>query len=120
MNLGNLGVFYFDGQSLCAPLDAAFQAWLQAIPDSRGTNCEDEGLQADFDALKALYQSTDGDNWDTNTNWDLTRVPTAAELAEWHGVTVDGGQTDRTELAEQQLGGPAASSPGQPDPVGGA
>ncbi len=44
-----------------------------------------------FDILKALYESTDGDNWTDNTGWDITRVPTAAELDTWYGIDYDGG-----------------------------
>ena len=38
--LTDLTRFYFDGTGLCAPVDAAFQQWLQAIEDSRGANCQ--------------------------------------------------------------------------------
>ena len=39
---------------------------------------------SDRDALVALYNATDGDNWTNNTNW-LSDKP----LGEWYGVTPD-------------------------------
>ena len=40
-----------------------------------------------FEALKALYASTNGGSWTLSTNWDTTSVPTATELQTWYGVT---------------------------------
>lgn len=37
--LTKLQQFYFNNTGLCAPLDAAFQAWLQGITDHSGSNC---------------------------------------------------------------------------------
>ena len=39
-NLQELNYFYFSGQPLCAPLAPDFQAWLQAIENHTGDNCE--------------------------------------------------------------------------------
>ncbi len=41
------------------------------------------------EALRALYESTDGDNWTNNTNWNPTAMPTADELSRWHGVVIN-------------------------------
>ena len=38
-NLTKLEIFHFDGTGLCAPLDAAFQTWLQGIKNAEGPNC---------------------------------------------------------------------------------
>ena len=38
-NLTNLESFHFGGQDLCAPSDAAFQAWLNSIPSTSGPSC---------------------------------------------------------------------------------
>ena len=38
-NLTKLEVFNFDATGLCAPLDAAFQTWLQGIEETNGENC---------------------------------------------------------------------------------
>ena len=35
--------------------------------------------------LMALYDATDGDNWNDNTGWGDTSIP----LGQWHGVTTD-------------------------------
>ncbi len=40
--------------------------------------------QNDRAALVALYDSTDGDNWKTNTNWK-----SSAAIGTWYGVTTD-------------------------------
>ncbi len=95
-----LRVLRFAGNSgdLCAPDDAAFQAWLQAIPFRSGSNC---AVFADRDVLIALYNATDGDNWSTNTNW-LTDEP----LGDWHGVGTDEtGRVDRLDLGSNNLSG---------------
>ena len=71
------------GTGLCAPTDAAFQAWLGGIGDRRGVvNCLE---LTDRDALVALYNAADGDNWVNKDNW-LSDRP----LGEWHGVRTDG------------------------------
>ena len=38
-NLTNLQSFHFGRQDLCAPSDAAFQAWLNSIPETSGPSC---------------------------------------------------------------------------------
>ncbi|MCY4673805.1 MAG: S8 family serine peptidase, partial [Bacteroidetes bacterium] len=40
MQLDNLQSFHFDGQTLCAPSDDAFQGWLSGIPDVEGPTCD--------------------------------------------------------------------------------
>ena len=42
-------------------------------------------------SLSALYEATDGDNWNDNTNWDITSVPTLEAFQQWHGVRLQGG-----------------------------
>ena len=55
----------------------------------------------DVDALTALYQATDGDNWKSNTNW-LSDQP----ISTWHGVSVnDAGRVDALHLDNNQLVG---------------
>ena len=39
IGLTKLKQFYFNSTGLCAPLDAAFQMWLQSITDASGSNC---------------------------------------------------------------------------------
>ena len=55
----------------------------------------------DLEALIALYNATDGQNWSNNTNW-LSGEP----LASWHGLDVDGeGRISWIALPENQLTG---------------
>lgn len=85
--LGLSELVFGNNAGLCAPTDAAFQAWLQALSyrDS-GPDCpEPQPVQSpDRAALVALYNATDGDNWRDNTNW-LSDEP----IGEWQGVTTD-------------------------------
>ena len=91
VNLTNLQQLYMWGTQLCAPLDAAFQEWLEGIEDKVGVfNCEappsdPDPINPDRAVLVALYEATDGDNWKDNTNW-LSDRP----LNEWFGVTTNG------------------------------
>ena len=43
-----------------------------------------EAVQRDRAALIALYEATDGANWDDGTGW-LSDAP----LGDWYGVTTD-------------------------------
>ena len=55
----------------------------------------------DKDALVALYNATDGDNWLENTNW-----MTSGALSTWHGVTTDSeGRVTELDLTRNQLKG---------------
>ena len=55
----------------------------------------------DRDALVALYNATDGDNWANNANW-LSDEP----LGQWYGVTADGsGRVTELHLDENELDG---------------
>ncbi|MYC20918.1 MAG: hypothetical protein F4X62_05470 [Caldilineaceae bacterium SB0662_bin_25] len=54
------------------------------------------------DALIALYEATDGDNWTQNSNW-LSDRP----LSAWHGVTTDAsGHVTHLNLGGNHLSGP--------------
>ena len=64
----------------CVPDTAAFTAWLENIRQRGATLC----TAADRNALRTLYEATDGPNWTNNSNW-LTDAP----LGDWHGVTTD-------------------------------
>ncbi len=54
-------------------------------------------LQTDSLALVALYNATDGPNWNNNTNWLLGPVDT------WYGVTVDSGSVVKLALLNNNL-----------------
>ena len=76
---------FHENSGLCAPIDEAFQTWLQSVPTVRGDNCAPEEESAEDRAvLVELYNSTGGANWTDNTNW-LSEEP----MREWHGVNTD-------------------------------
>ncbi len=64
-------------------------------------------LQSDWRALVALYQATDGGNWNENTNWSIlgTSPPTANALRQWHGVDVRSGRVVAIRLQANNLSG---------------
>ena len=76
--------FLYADTELCAPVEASFQAWLNAIPSHDGTNMDCAPL-TDREILEILYEATGGPNWTNNDNW-LTDAP----LRDWYGVGVGG------------------------------
>ena len=63
---------------------------------------------SDRDALVALYEDTDGDNWTNNRNW-LSN----ASLDSWHGVTTGrSGRVVELDLSENELNGTIPSELG--------
>ena len=55
----------------------------------------------DRDALEALYEAVDGEDWTENSNW-LTNAP----LNRWHGVTTNrSGRVIELDLSENELSG---------------
>ena len=85
----------------------------EAVEGSAVITLSDEGTSIpcatrDRAALEALYNTTGGANWTTNTNW-LSSLP----LADWHGVTVDGnGCAAVLTLSDNQLTGTLPSELG--------
>jgi hypothetical protein len=57
--------------------------------------------QIERDALVALYNSTDGDNWETKTRW----LGAAGTECHWHGVTCSSGFVSRILLPYNSLSG---------------
>jgi len=53
------------------------------------------------EALIALYNSTDGENWTNNTGWNVTNTPCS-----WFGLGCSGGHVRAIELRDNQLSGP--------------
>ena len=73
---------------------------MPAVGSGQGTVADDRA------ALEALYEATDGANWDDNTNWG-----SSLPLDEWHGVgTFTGGRVHQLLLNNNGLTGeiPAA------------
>jgi Leucine-rich repeat (LRR) protein len=63
-------------------------------------------------ALVALYDSTNGDNWNTNSNWKTGPVAT------WHGVTVSTGRVTQVILPGNGLTGKLPAAIGDLDQLG--
>jgi hypothetical protein len=59
------------------------------------------------EALVALYNSTDGDNWTNNSGWLETNTPCG-----WKGVTCSGGHVSGIDLHNNQLTGSIPSKLG--------
>ena len=100
--ISGLESFHFHNNSgLCAPIDEAFQTWLQGIALVTGSSCAPEDSLEDREVLVQLYSALDGENWNNNTNW-LTERP----IREWHGVTNDAsGRVTRLLLDSNGLAG---------------
>ena len=92
-DLFNLDFSY--NYDLCASDEAAFQTWLQSVPQVRGDTCTDR------EALIALYDATEGNNWLNSAHW-LTNAP----VRDWHGVTTGvGDRVTRLTLDHNNLSG---------------
>jgi hypothetical protein len=59
-----------------------------------------EITKSECEALVALYDSTNGDNWTDNTNWLVTYTP-----SDWVGVEVSGGHVSHIFLQVNHLTG---------------
>ena len=85
IGLTALEVFHFlTNAGVCAPVDDAFQAWLDSLRNVRGSSCASSDSQADRAVLVEFYESMGGRNWTNSANW-LSDRP----LREWYGVTND-------------------------------
>jgi Leucine-rich repeat (LRR) protein len=60
-----------------------------------------QGLNPDSLALVALYNSTNGDDWNNNSNW---LVP-GQSISTWYGVTAKNGQVRKLRLVNNNLNG---------------
>ena len=69
---------------------------------SFGINLDNDNVHG---ALSALYTATDGDNWHSNDGWDISRVPTSEELAQWFGVYLPNGFLLGLYLNDNNLSG---------------
>ena len=87
------------GTQLCAPAEAAFQAWLDRIANDGPEVCA-ETRPAWF-VLADFYNRTNGPGWSNNANW-LSDRP----FEKWYGVTTDEeGRVTGLELQENNLSG---------------
>ena len=85
---------------LCVPQDQDFLDWLADIAQHEGSGRECPPT-SQYDILAAIYEATDGPNWNENDNW-LTDAP----LHDWYGVGTDeDGQVTTLELRWNFLNG---------------
>ncbi len=69
-----------------------------------GANSQ-QPASAVFPSLQAFYLATDGDNWARNDNWDLSKSPTADELENWFGITMNQGLLSQLSMGRNNLNG---------------
>jgi uncharacterized repeat protein (TIGR01451 family) len=68
--------------------------------DSFSCTTQTEIPKTECDALVALYDSTDGDNWKNNTGWKETNTPCS-----WYGVSCGDNHVTHINLENNQLSG---------------
>lgn len=81
--------------------------------------CDQQQRELDYIALRALYLSTDGDNWEDNTGWPNVAffnvnptLPNAIDVDSWYGVRVNvSGCVTCIDLDGTQDCGPGNSNP---------
>ena len=101
---------FHTNQSLCAPVDDAFQTWLQGIETVQGSSCASVDSTEDRAVLAELYQATNGDSWKDGSNW-LSKRP----VRDWHGVTNDAnGRVTGLYLSYNQMSGEIPPGLGAP------
>ena len=92
---------FYNNAGLCAPIDEAFQIWLQSVTSVSGSSCAPMDSAEDRAVLVELYNATDGANWTNNTNW-LSDRP----IREWHGVINDAdGRVSELLLGRNEMAG---------------
>ena len=87
----------------CPAVLRVVPACLAALAGTVGLAVEarTQDLDSDRQALIALYNATDGEDWANNENW-LSDEP----LGEWQGVTVSDGRVTELDLSGNELAGP--------------
>lgn len=80
---------------------------LQVIEEEFSCDAVTEIPCTECEALVALYEASDGDNWGNNTNWLQMTTP-----SDWYGVTVSEGHVTEVDLWENQLVGTIPSQLG--------
>ena len=75
---------FFNNPGLCAPVDNAFQTWLNSIAEVYGSSCAPMDSPGDRTVLVELHRATSGGGWENSASW-LSDRP----VREWHGVVTD-------------------------------
>jgi Leucine-rich repeat (LRR) protein len=68
--------------------------------------------QSEFDALVALYNSTNGNNWTDKSNWNVTTATKDDVTSDWYGLYVSSGHVRSLHLNNNNLSGTIPSSIG--------
>lgn len=68
--------------------------------------------QLEFDALVALYNSTNGDSWTDNSNWNISTGTKDDVTNDWFGITVANGHVTTIQLYDNNLVGTLPSNIG--------
>ena len=76
---------------------------------AKTTNTLADIPQTEKDALLALYNSTNGNNWTNKTGWDFSTPVTSG----WYGITVTGGHVTGIILSNNKLSGTIPAAIGQ-------
>ncbi len=76
----SLRALHYEGTGVCAPSQARFREWLNAIPSHEGTGAECPPM-SDREILEIVYETLGGSEWLNSDNW-LTDRP----LRDWYGV----------------------------------
>ena len=93
--------FFFNNPGLCAPVDNAFQEWLESIGNNIGSSCAFLDSPEDRAVLVDLHQEAGGAGWRNSANW-LSEQP----VREWYGVVNDAnGRVTHLFLGDNQLNG---------------
>ena len=99
LDLDYIDELTFENTGLCPQVDVEFQDWLQTVADLAGTAC-DPG-EVERLALAEFHGITDGDSWKNRGAW-----MSDADLADWYGVTSEGGRVVELALPDNGLAGP--------------
>ena len=92
---------FLSNAGLCAPIDDAFQTWLESIDTVWGSSCAPTDSPMDRAVLVELYETLDGVNWTNSANW-LSDRP----MREWADVTTDAdGRVNGLYLTNNNLSG---------------
>ena len=93
-----LQFFEFAGNDgLCLPGTEDFVSWSAGLLSFAGPLCS----EVDIEALRILYETTDGDNWTSSDGWLGDGL-----LGEWHGVETDAlGRVSELVLSSNGLSG---------------
>lgn len=73
----------------------------------------ERNVNIDLSTLTTLYNATNGDNWTTKTNWDITGETSCDPCNDnWYGITCENGRVTEINLEDNKLIGTLPTSIG--------